>query len=330
MSYSDHEVEVSTSSPIPTGVVHSSANRWLLLDGNRWIVAGALSAGVFATFVLLGWVDIIGVGAEDPVTLLLSVLIAGNLTLVPVTITINQLVLSREFGKPHEHRTRDQGVRELRRDLKSVADVALIPPEPAAFLRTLIETLEECAEAVDEAAAATGDEDLQHRAARLRAEIDEGTDRVARALDSSDFGSYWLLSAMLEVNSAWLIETTQYLEHDCGEAVPDEPFDRLQETLRLFNITRQYTKTLYAQKEIATLSRLLLYAGFFAVLVSSLGMLVYATPLMDGAPSMDLLATFSLIGAVAFTPLSFLVSYMLRLSTLMSYPPLRNSFITDG
>lgn len=35
----------------------------------------------------------------------------GNLTLVPITITINQLVLSREFGKPHDLRERDEGVR---------------------------------------------------------------------------------------------------------------------------------------------------------------------------------------------------------------------------
>lgn len=77
---------------------------------------------------------------------------------------------------------------------------------------------------------------------------------------------------MLEVNSAWLVETTQYLQRNHAETVPEEPFNRMEESLRLFNISRQYTKTLYMQKEIATLSRLLLYVGFLAVLTPSITM----------------------------------------------------------
>ncbi len=42
------------------------------------------------------------------------------------------------------------------------------------------------------------------------------------------------------------------------------------------------------------------------------------------------LAGFSLLCGVAFAPLAFLLAYTLRLSTIVSYPPLRNSFITDG
>ncbi|WP_254528680.1 hypothetical protein [Natrinema gelatinilyticum] len=42
------------------------------------------------------------------------------------------------------------------------------------------------------------------------------------------------------------------------------------------------------------------------------------------------LAGFSLLCGVAFAPLAFLLSYTLRLSKIVSYPPLRNSFITDG
>ncbi|WP_167837363.1 hypothetical protein [Halosimplex halophilum] len=330
MSHSDHSVEASTTSPLPEGIVHSSANRWLLLDANRWLVAGLFVAVAFAAFLVSGLSGLVDPGSDDPATLLLSVLISGNLTLVPITITINQLVLSREFGKPHELRGRDEGIRQLRDDLKTQADIGLIPPQPSAFVRTLVETLRAGADAVAEAAADTGDPDLARRGDLLRDEVVESTEGVLREVDASEFGSYDLLAALMRVNSAWLVETVQYLEHDCGEGAPDEPFDRLQETLRLFNVTRQYAKTLYGQKEIATLSRLLLYVGFVAVLAASLVMLGYAGPVEESLSDVETALGFALLGALVFSPLAFLLSYMLRLSTLMSYPPLRNSFITDG
>ena len=268
--------------------------------------------------------------AEGPATLLLSVLIAGNLTLVPITITINQLVLSREFGKPHGLRKRDDGVRRLRNELKEVADTPLVPPAPEAFLRELVETIDANADAVHEAIAATDDDELRRRADTYQHRVDDSTGIMRRALEHAEFGSFELVSAMLEVNSAWLTETLHYLRDDHAEAMRDAPFDDLEEALRLFNVSRQYTKTLYMQKEIATLSRLLLYVGFVAVLTSSVTMLMYSAPIEVAVPSTALLAGFSLLGAVVFAPLAFLLSYMLRLSTIVSYPPLRNSFITDG
>lgn len=330
MSQSDETVEVTTSSPVPQGIVTSPTNQWLLLDANRWVLAALFSAAVFVAFFTLGVSGVIDVAAEDPATLLLSVFIGGNLTLVPVTITINQLVLSREFGKPHELTERDDGVHHLRQGLREVADTPLIDPAPKAFLRTLVTTMDERAEAVHEAVTDADSDEISRQGTVFRRELTKGTRRLAGVLDDADFGSYELLSAMLTVNSAWLLEISRHLQYAHGESVSDESFERMAQTLQLFNVTRQYTKTLYAQRELATLSRLLLYTGFVAVLLSSLGMLVYATPYVTALSMPIRVAAFSALSAVVFTPLAFLLSYMLRLSTLMSYPLLRNSFITDG
>lgn len=330
MSHSDEAVDVTTSSPIPEDVVDTASNQWLLIDANRWLVAGLFSAVVFVVFFVLARTGIIGISEAGPTPLLLSVFIAGNLTLVPVTITINQLVLSREFGKPHELDKRDEGVRELRRNLEDLADVSVIRPVPMAFLRVLVETIEEAGEAVDEAVSATDDEELQRRAETVRKQLATNTDRMHGVLEDAEFGSFELLSAMLRVNSAWLIGAAEHLEHGEFEAMPAEPFDRLEEALRLFNVSRQYTKTLYVQKEIATLSRLLLYVGFVAVGSSAVAMLVYDASIEPPVSQTMVQAAFSLLCAVAFAPLAFLLSYTLRLSTIVSYPPIRNSFITDG
>lgn len=293
-------------------------------------MAGLVSLVVFVAFLVLGLGGVIGVNEEGPSTLLLSVYIAGNLTLVPIAITINQLVLSREFGKPHDLRERDRGVRQLRYDLQELAGVSVISPTPDAFLGELIDTMDESAAAIDEAVTGTDNSETRRSADLFQREVAESTARVSRALDQADFGSFELLAAMLEVNSGWLLGMAEYLEHGHQESLAEEPFDQAEEALRLFNVARQYTKTLYTQKELATLSRLLLYSGFLALLVSSLGMLAYETPLVTTLSTPALLAVYGLVSAVAFSPLAFLTAYILRFSTLMSYPPLRNSFITDG
>ncbi|WP_408959588.1 hypothetical protein [Natrinema sp. 74] len=330
MSHSDEAVDVATTSPVPEYVVETSINQWLLIDANRWVVAGLFSTTVFVVFFVLTWMGVIGITAAGPAPLLLSVFIAGNLTLVPITITINQLVLSREFGKPHDLNERDEGVRDLRRNLKDLADVSAIQPTPIAFLRVLVETIEESGESVSEVVSATDDEELQRRAEVVRKQLATNTDRMHSALEDAEFGSFELLSAMLRVNSAWLIGAAEHLQHEEFEPMPAEPFDRLEKTLRMFNVSRQYTKTLYVQREIAALSRLLLYVGFVAVGSSAVAMLVYDASIRPPVSETMLQVAFSLLCAVAFAPLAFLLSYTLRLSTIVSYPPVRNSFITDG
>ncbi len=330
MSHSDQAVDVTTSSPIPEHIVETATNQWLLVDANRWLVAGLFSTAVFVAFFVLGRTGVIGMTAAGPAPLLLSVFVGGNITLVSVTITINQLVLSREFGKPHDLTERDEGVRQLRRNLEELAGVSAIRPTPTAFLRVLVTTIEMYGDDLDAAISATGDETLHRRAETVKRQLETNTDRLKRALEHSEFGSFELMSAMLRVNSAWLIGAAENLQREEYETIPDEPFDRLEESLRLFNVSRQYMKTLYVQKEIATLSRLLLYTGFFAIASSAVAMLVYDGSIEPPVSTVVLQAAFSLLCAVAFAPLAFLLSYSLRLSTIVSYSPVRNSFITDG
>lgn len=329
MSQSDDTVEVSTASPVPSGVATSPFGQWLLIDANRWLLAGILTAVVFVVVVALGWLDVISVTAVDSTTLLLSVLVGGNATLVTIVISINQLVLSREFGKPHSLTQRDDGVRRLREQVTEVADVDHVQPEPIAFLALLAETMETHADRIGDAAAAT-DDHYRGRVAVFRQRVEASTDQLQRTLDVAEFGSFGVLSGMLTVNSAWLIANTIRLRDDRPEDVPAEPFDRQEETLRLFNVTRQYTKTLYVQKEIAALSRLLLYVGFSSLLVLSLAMLTYGSAVLPALSPLARILWFGAVMAAAFAPIAFLLSYMLRLSAVVSFAPLRNPFITDG
>ena len=134
----------------------SSFQRWLFFEADRWMVALPILLGVFAAFLVLTLTGVLAVRNEYTGSLLLSVLIGGNFALITIVITINQLVLSREFGKLHSLRERNEGIQTFRRETKEAMGVDAVPPDPLDFLRTLVSTLRERATDLDDAVGSTG------------------------------------------------------------------------------------------------------------------------------------------------------------------------------
>jgi hypothetical protein len=85
----------------------------------------------------------------------LSSLISGNLTLITVVVSINQLLLSREMSSPGELESQIQNVIEYRKDVEDHAgDIA--PVKPLGFLELLFSnTRQEGIATVTERTAAT-------------------------------------------------------------------------------------------------------------------------------------------------------------------------------
>lgn len=311
----------------------SSIKRWLLFDGHRGAVAAVVLAALFVAFLSAWVLGYVAFRREGPATLLLSVFIAGNFTLVTIVIAIDQLVLSREFGKPHSLRQRDEGVRELRRDVEAATGDAVAPAEPMAFLRTIVQTLCDRAVEVRDQARRVDDPPLREVIVEYAETVATEADRLDTALSETQFGSFRGLSALLFFPSAWAIHGTRRLRAERCASSPEadcEHFDALEDTLRVFNITRQYTKTLYMQEEVARLSRQLLYVGTVALLAASLVMLVYGeaagpTVTADALPAVYLAASLA-----SFAPLSLVLSYVIRVATVVSHSPLIGPFITDG
>ena len=84
------------------------------------------------------------------------------------------------------------------------------------------------------------------------------------------------------------------------------------------------------QKELAELSRLLLYVGIPSLVATSSVMLVYTVGpgVTIGAGEMTIF--FGAVSAAAFVPIALLLSYVIRVSTIVSRMPLLSPFVTDG
>lgn len=311
----------------------SALGRWLVFDADRLVLAALVVAGVFVWFLGLARAGVIVVTNEDSSVLLLSVFVAGNFTLISIVITINQLVLSREFGKPHTLRERNEGIKQFRRDLESMVGVRVGPSDPLELLRAVVGTIADRATAVEESTRRTDDRDLRREAERFAAAVTDETDDLDAALAESRMGDFDVLVAMLFYRSAWQLNATRRLRNQYAATLPDAAvrgLDDLEELLRGFNIARQYIQTLYMQKELAELSRLLLYVGVPSLAVTSAAMLVYTVGPGVTVAANWMPVVFSAVSAAAFAPIALLLSYVIRVSTIVSRMPLLSPFLTDG
>lgn len=130
-----------------------------------------------------------------------SGLIAGNLTLITVVVSIDQLLLSRELQTPGELQDQIESVIEFHEDVED-ATGEIAPVEPLGFLRLLVEGTREESQRLGglsrDGVVGDGDEEIRD----LVSEITRQMDEVDALLTQSDTGTFGVLSVLLETNYA--------------------------------------------------------------------------------------------------------------------------------
>jgi hypothetical protein len=303
----------------------SSWKLWLLMEANRWVVAGLLLAGVFVALVVIGIFDPsplqLAVASLDPVDTVFQALTTAIITGVTLVVTLNQLVISQELGPAGDQQNRMEGTMGFRKDVEEALDVPVTPPEPASFLKALIEEIRSQANDLADSVAGSREEDLVNTVEEYVDSLSENADAVSARLDDAEFGTYDLLSAALDFNYSWKIFAARRIhnEHaDSLSAESEDALDNLEEVLVLFGPAREHFKTLYFQWELVALSRSMLYSAIPALVVAVSMILYYDARSVPGSTltiSNDILVT-SLATTIAVVPFMILVSYILRITTV--------------
>lgn len=315
----------------PTGDEYSSGNGrpvfdglragvvdWVLLYGNRQLVAAGLTAGFaasFAAFVLLGLVPLVETQA---LFYAYSGLIAGNLTLITVVVSINQLLLSRELQSPDELRSQIEGVVDYREEVEA-ATGEIAPVKPLGFLRLLLEATREEAQRLGgfarDGVVASGHDEIDDVVTGLTDRID----RIDGLLVESRTDTFSVLSLLLETNYAEQIRRLRRLQAAHGADFAEEvheSIDDLVDRLREIDVARQYFKSIYLQQELSTLSRVLLYAGLPAVGVALVSLLALTVPADRPGLTVDLRLFVPVTFTIGLVPLATLCSYVLRAASV--------------
>ncbi len=296
----------------------ASVVEWLLADGNRLTVAALITAAVFGLLLLFGEIGVIAFENDDSVTRLAGGMIAGSFSLVTLVVSINQLILSREFAAADEFRDRLSGVMEFRRDVEELGEVPASPAEPGTLFDLIVTATGDRAARLEEAAdRETGDR--REAIVQYASSVRESTEMAREELEGADFGSFRVLSTAIDYDDAWQIYAGRHVANSYrgelhGETV--KAFDDLLEALRQMNVARSHFKTTYLQREVTRFSQLTILCGVPAVFGAVVLGLTYADVTGPTIHPGYLPFTTSALIALVFAPLALLASYILRTATV--------------
>lgn len=297
---------------------------WVLMDGDRWLIAAGLTLGLFVVLVAVGAVAPSSfrtvMGSTNQVGITFQALIASLITGVTLVVTIGQLVLSQEFGSLDKQRDRMTGAVEFRHDLRDSLG-AVGPPDPPTFLGWLVDLSKERAEALDDAIASNGDAELREQVARFVDDLVENADGVGDRLTDTEFGEFDLLRAAMDYNYSWKIYGALWLRSEYGDALSDdenESFDALLDVLTLFGPTREHFKSLYFQWELVRLLRAVLVTALPALAVATATLLFLAPASFPGTVlgMATIVWVVSAATALSVVPFFVLTSIVLRIGTI--------------
>lgn len=199
----------------------SSLKIWLLLIANRLLVTMFLAGIVFAVFVLIGSIDPAFAGLLEERSVIETIFgtMVGALILgVTLVVAINQLIISQEngpLGDQHERMSNAMAVRGFVSELTEKP----LSAEPSEFSRDIIVATESRAETLRRTIDATTEPKLASEVDDFLGSVLENTERVKRKLDDAEFGTFEVLSALLDYNYAWKIIQTEQLEGEYGDVL---------------------------------------------------------------------------------------------------------------
>ena len=308
----------------------SRRKRQLLVETNRWVVAGGVVAvfllGTLATAAVLPNRAVVAGG--DPVETLFQALVTATITGVTLVVSINSLVLSQELGALGDQRNRMEASMSFRRDVESELELDAVPTSPAAFLGELVASTEARSDALAEAVATAEDAGVETGSAGEYATgLREHASAVSDDLSGQQFGTFGVLSAALDFNYSRKINQARRLRAELegepdrspeAEAV-DDALDGILAVLTLFGPAREHIKTLYFQWELVDLSRAILYAAVPAVVVAT-NVLLFHGALSQFTGTIGGITGYVWIVAAAtsvtLVPFAVLLSFVLRIGSV--------------
>lgn len=223
----------SASSATQHKSVRDRVSHWLLLQGDRRVVAVGMTAVVVGLFAGLIASGRLAVGpTSSAASLFGSGLTSGVVTLVTIALSINQLVISRVFDPINNLTDRLQGSRDLRETVEDIADEPSTPNDPAAFLSLIATTMSEAASKLQELGASND----WTPPAETRAVIDDLLaygesidDNIERDTRVSD-----ILGVIIGPEYAYNLTAVSHVRQNRAAAMPavvDAQFEIIEESL---------------------------------------------------------------------------------------------------
>lgn len=292
---------------------------WLVLVGERTVVAGVMLVVLFSIFLAFQIAGVITIRNVQAITTVFGNLIVGNITLITIIVSIDQLVLSRELKNPGQARDQIQNMTEYRQHIEEITGREELPLAPLDFLHVLLSSTRQQAQSLDESIAEERDRQLRASVTELVTTVTDHVDHVEDLMDRSNEQPSTVLLTVLTMNYAKPIHRIRHIQGQYRTDLSDAETDVLEgivDRLEEIDSGRQYFKTFYVQEELAYLSRVLLYIGLVAEIVSVAMVFAVSSPhapaLFRTVPDIVLPAALT----IGFAPIVILFAFILRIATV--------------
>ncbi len=303
---------------------NSRAKMLFLVSANRWYIAGILAAIPFVVVVAAG--AFLFDSPQDTLTTdtvrpLFQTIFLAIVTSVVLALTIGQLILAEEMGALGEQRERMEDEIAFRKDVEESSDIGVSPSTPAAFLQTLIAGVNHDASDLGEIIDDESNREAATQITEFVTVVTEHGEKITDDLANAQFGSFNVISAVLDYNYSWKARTARRLrtKHaDDISAETDEALGELIRDIQLFGPARQYFKLLYYQHELIDVSRVLLYTAMPTLSIAIYMGFAFDVAMIEGTViGLDAGFVFvSLVAAVSLFPFALLLSFALRMITV--------------
>ena len=306
--------------------------RWFLVAGDRRLVSLVVLIGVGVTFFLVGILGIATVTTPPRVMWYLNGTVNGLLTLVPIAVGVNQIVLSHEFGSIEDLYKRRDDITDFRERVEARTDVSVSSPYASTFFGTLLSAISDAGRAVRRECDRPGGDPTTDELASVAGSVAEEADRANEALSSEETTMLRTLLVVLSYRDSRQFYEIRRLQRELSDSEP-ETSDELQRMEELFvelDAARQFLKTVVVERQLARLSRLLVYTGIPAVAIAAIGIFSYRN--LVGLPVAHplLLGIVGTILVVTLAPLAILSAYILRVATIARQTAMYGPFIPEA
>lgn len=301
-------------------VAVSDSREWFVLVGNRLVVAAAITLAFGLGVLALTMTSVTDVTSTPRLIYLLQTIVGGNITLLTIVLSINQLVLSRELKTPGELHEQIENVVRYRTRVEGTTRTDALPATPDDFLQLLLDGTRENAQRLGGVVREAERDRLVREVNALVTRLTSHADDVRSVQEYSQGGIFSALAVLLETNYSDELNEAQRIRTTYDEELEPATRRMLEEliaNLKQVDVARQYFKSLYTQSELARLSRILLYIGVPAVGSALLLFLVSVDgPSETIAVRSYLSASVIVVVTLGFAPLAVLFSFVLRVATV--------------
>ena len=306
--------------------------RWILLTGNRFQITAAITGLLLVIFLLFGFAGFLSLSVPERAVWFLNGTINGLLTLIPIAVGLNQIVLSQELGSLDDLYERTKGTFDVHRQIGDTTNVAVSSPQASEFFLQLLNAINDRAAELKAAGKNITDEQLQEEISDYAETLTEQTDDISADLEDLGFELIDTLIVLIDYHDSWQLHTARRLDATYENELSEPATEALAELDDLFlelDAARDYLKTLWIQRELAELSRMMLYTGLPAVIVA--GLAIFIAPEISGLTIARpiIVVLLSATFAVSLVPLSVLLAYVVRIALIAQRTAAFGPFIPE-